>query len=452
MSSITKKTLHGWGRAPVATCSAWRPEKQRHVQNIITNHDEGLIARGLGRSYGDAALQTSGVLCTDRLNHFIALDTQRGTVKAQAGLSLADVMANTIPKGWLPPVIPGTRHVTLGGCFASNVHGKNHFREGEFADHVTSIKLTKANGETVECSPDTYPDLFWATAGGMGMTGIIEEVTLKLKPLASASLSSMAYKVGSLSDMIAAFEHYKATADYMVGWIDHRAKGAQIGRGVFEAANHMLPADGGEPLEKYESPKTRLTVPFYAPSFLLNSITMGLYNKWHFRNYSTERNAHQIDLNSFFHPLDNIGDWYKLYGKRGFYQYQCLIPETSASAGVLQEILELIHDHGLFSFLAVLKYHREGNGLLTFSKQGYSLALDFPNTHRVRAFLPVLDELVAEHKGRVYLAKDALLSASMFNRMYGEQAQQWREVIQEADPDSRLTSLMSQRLKWKQKI
>lgn len=449
MTSAPKKMLHGWGRTPVAECTAWRPEKQRNVKHILGHHNERLIARGLGRSYGDASLQPEGVLCTERLSHFMAFDSTQGILQAQAGASLADVMELCIPKGWLPPVIPGTRYATLGGCFAANVHGKNQFQEGDFAEHVLSIKLTKANGETVECSPDTYPDLFWATAGGMGMTGIIEEITLKLKPINSCSLSATSYKVSSLNDMFAAFEHYKASSDYMVGWIDHMANDGELGCGVFETATHLLPADGGEPAVSYKPLQKKLGVPIYAPAFLLNKYSMAVYNKWHFRKYSSERTTQHIGFDSFFHPLDSIGHWYRLYGKRGFYQYQCLIPETSATCSVMKEMLDLTHEHGLFSFLAVLKYHRDGTGFLTFSKQGYSLALDFPNTAKVRAFLPILDSFVTEHGGRVYLAKDALLNAENFNRMYGEAAQDWRDVIREADPDQRLVSLMAQRLKWK---
>lgn len=450
MSSATNKKLHGWGRMPVAECTAWRPEKQREVKDILSHHPHGLVARGLGRSYGDASLQPRGVLVTERLNHFIGFDAQQGALRAQAGVSLAEVMDFAIPKGWLPPVIPGTRHVTLGGCFAANVHGKNQFKIGDFAEHVLAIKLTKADGETLECSPETNAELFWATAGGMGMTGVIEEVTLRLRPIHASVLAAMTYKVASIKDMVAAFEHYQDSADYMVGWIDHMARGNELGRGIFETANHLAPEDDATPCNDYRPARTRFTVPFYAPPFLLNTFSMGLYNKWRFRRYSSERTTEHISFNSFFHPLDSIGNWYKLYGKRGFFQYQCLIPESPAIAAVMQDMLDLIQEHEVFSFLAVLKYHRDGVGLLPFSKHGYSLALDFPNTPRVRAFLPLLDAFVAEQGGRVYLAKDAQLTGDMFARMYGEEAAKWKAAIHAADPGARLVSLMAERLQWKQ--
>lgn len=449
MPAANIKKLYGWGHAPVAQCNTWRPEKLRDIRSIFDAHKTPLIARGLGRSYGDASLQPTGVICTSRLNHFIEFDSTQGIIRAQAGVSLSDVMNISIPKGWIPPVIPGTRHVTLGGCFACNVHGKNHFREGEFAEHVLSIKLMMADGKTIECSAENHADLFWATAGGMGMTGILEEVTLKLKPITSASLSTTTYKVNTLHDMIAAFEHYRDSADYMVGWIDHASKGNDLGRGVFEAANHIPSGSSSKTLTKYIPATTTLTIPVFAPSLLLNPLVMKFYNQWRFKRFSHERTQEMVDFNNFFHPLDQLGDWYKLYGKRGFFQYQCLIPESHSVSAKIQEILSLIHEHKLFSFLAVLKYHRDGKGYITFSKQGYSLALDFPNTPQVRNFLPVLNRYVSELGGRVYLAKDALLTAEDFSRMYGKSASDWQDILHEVDLHGRFSSLMSERLQWK---
>ncbi|MDE3059898.1 MAG: FAD-binding oxidoreductase [Pseudomonadota bacterium] len=448
MPAAKRELLSGWGHCPVDTCLSYRPEKHRDLGLILREHAGPLLPRGLGRSYGDAALQPEGVIRTERLDHFISFDARQGIVQAQAGVTLAELMDLSIPHGWLPPVIPGTRHVTLGGAFACNVHGKNHWREGEFAEHVAAIRLTTAGGDSVECSPQEHSELFWATAGGMGMTGIIEEVTLKLKPIASASLKTLSYRVESIEDMVAAFEHYRGSSDYMIGWIDHMARGDEIGRGVFEAANPMLAGDGGAALNKFRPLATRLSVPFFMPPFLLNRYSMALYNRWRFKRYSSERQSAVVDFNSFFHPLDAIGGWNRLYGRRGFFQYQCLLPETQDIAARLKSLLSAIQKHGGFSFLAVLKYHREGKGMLTFSKQGYSLALDFPNTRRVRKLLPQLDRWVAEHGGRVYLAKDALLAPELFRQMY-PQAGDWCDFIRDLDPGGKFRSRMSDRLEWK---
>lgn len=441
--------LSGWGRTPVVECTSFRPEKQRELREILSSHTAPLIARGLGRSYGDAALQPVGVIRTGRLDHFIDFDPDHGIVHAQAGVTLSELMALFIPKGWLPPVIPGTRHVTLGGAFASNVHGKNHFREGDFAEHVKSIRLLMANGDTIDCSPESHGDLFWATAGGMGMTGIIEEVTLKLKPIASTSLSTLTYRVDSIEDMIAAFEHYRGQSDYMVGWIDHMGKGEALGRGIFESASHITTGDGGQPLAGYTLSRQRMTVPFNIPPFVLNRYSMALYNRWRFKRYTGERITETVNFDGFFHPLDSIKHWNRLYGRRGFFQYQCILPETPDVARHLRALLASIQQSRQFSFLAIIKYHRESRGLLTFPMRGYSMALDFPNTPKVRSLLSKLDHWVAEHGGRTYLAKDMVLSPEMFRQMYGQNARDWTDLLRDIDPHGRFTSLMSERLQWK---
>lgn len=446
-----REDIHGWGRAPVTECVSYRPEKQRELRRLLASGNAHLIARGLGRSYGDAAMSPQGVVRMERFDHYLDFDSHHGIVHAQAGLSLAALMDFCIPRGWLPPVIPGTRYVTLGGAFASNVHGKNHFREGDFAEHVLKIRLMLASGESVECSPNHHAELFWATAGGMGMTGIIEEITLKLKPISSLSLRTTTYRVGSIEDMVGAFEHYCDQAEYMVGWIDHMATGRDIGRGMFEAASHLSHVEGGRPLSEFKPLRPRFSVPLFAPSFLLNRYVMAKYNQHRFKKYSAARHDEIADFDGFFHPLDAIGNWNRLYGKRGFFQYQCLIPASGQVVSQLRTFLSAIQEQGLFSFLAVIKYHRDGVGLLTFPRCGYSVALDFPNTARVRALLPQLDRWIADHGGRVYLAKDALLSRELFDRMYGEQGEQWRRLINDLDPQARFTSLMAERLQWKPK-
>ena len=443
------ETLSGWGRAPSAQCLSYRPEKQRDLPQLLGEHRIGLVARGLGRSYGDAALNPEGVVRMERLDHCLAFDEDTGLLSAQAGVTLSDIMALFIPRGFLPPVIPGTRHVTLGGAFASNVHGKNHLRMGDFAEHVTQVQLVLPTGERVSCSRDENAELFWATAGGMGMTGIIESLTLRLRRIASASLESVRYRVDSMEDMIAAFEHYRESHEYLVGWIDHMARGEALGQGIFEAANHAPAGDDALPFSDYTPPQSRLSVPFSAPSFLLNRMSMALYNKLRFRGATDEREHAIIDFSSFFHPLDRIGHWNRLYGARGFYQYQCVLPESPNIAAHLREFLALIQQRGQFSFLAVLKAHRESQGMLSFPLAGYSLALDFPSTDAVRALLPLLDEWVQSHGGRIYLAKDAALSPDAFARMYGARAEQWQAFIRALDPEARLSSLMSRRLQWK---
>lgn len=448
MTSTKKQALHGWGNFPVRECQTWRPEKRKDVTAIV-QQAPSVLARGMGRSYGDAALQPNGVLSTERLNHFLDFDTTQGTVRAQAGVSLAELMSLSIPKGWFPYTLPGTRYVSLGGAMACNVHGKNHYRHGDFAEHVLSLRLVLPSGEAVECSPTHHADLFWATAGGMGMTGVIESLTMKLKPIRSASLSATTYRVDSLQDMVAAFENYRDISDYMVGWIDHMASGDDIGRGIFEAASHCRPDEGGAPVESFVQHPPKVNVPFPMPGFLLNRYSMAAYNLMRFKKYSAWRQAEIIDFNTFFHPLDSIGHWYRLYGRAGFFQYQVLFPETGDVVAQMKTFLSAIQRKKLFSYLAVIKYHRDGKGPMTFPMRGYSIALDFPNTRRVRGVLPQLDRWVSDHGGRVYLAKDAMLTADLFYTMYGQGANNWAQFVRQLDPDRKFTSLMSERLEWK---
>ena len=448
MANTKREMLSGWGHCPATHCSSYRPEKQRETAHIVYEHKGHLLARGLGRSYGDASLQPSGVVRTDRLDHVISFDKAKGILRAQAGVTLADVINLAVPQGWFPPVIPGTKYVTLGGAFACNVHGKNHFRDGDFAEHVASIRLLLADGSHVTCSQTENSELFWTTAGGMGMTGIIEEVTLRLRPIASSSLRNVTTRVDNIDEMIAAFEKARDSADYMIGWIDHMATGDDVGRGLFSAANHITTSEGGAPLPAFASRRPRLSLPIFMPSLLLNRYSMALHNALRFKRYKHPQNTENVNFDVFFHPLDSIGKWNRLYGKRGFFQYQFILPESPKVTEQLREFLSALQAQKQFSFLGVIKYHRESKGMMTFPMRGYSLALDFPNTARVRALLPQMDKWVAGHGGRIYLAKDAMLSHDTFVKMY-PQGDAWLSKVLQADPQGKFTSLMSERLKWK---
>lgn len=436
--------MSGWGNWPQLPCLAYRPEKRRDLDTILSNHPGTLIARGLGRSYGDASLGAGGTVLCERFDRFIAFDPDRGTLRAEAGVTLADILDVCAPQGWIPPVMPGTKHVSLGGAIACDIHGKNHFSRGSFGDHVTEITLRLAHGEHVSCSPRHNTDLFYATLGGMGLTGIVEEVSLQLAPLPSLSLRVYTRPAGSIEAMVEAFRTLSPATEYAIGWIDHFAQGTQTGAGLFEEASHVTVDAGGQPCEGYRPASPTLTLPLYTPAFALNRTLARLHNRWHARRANEALALRPLE--SCLFPLDAVGRWNRLYGKRGLLQYQCLIPEGPYAAANLRHMLAALQKARAYSFLAVLKYHRRGRGFLSYPDAGFSLALDFPNTPRTRKVLAGAGDWLAGIGGRVYLAKDALLTPGQFQRMYAATLPAWRRVALEADPAGRFASALSHRL------
>ncbi|MFM9889446.1 MAG: FAD-dependent oxidoreductase [Rickettsiales bacterium] len=440
--SINTQRLSGWGNSPVESCAVWPLHVPGDAARIIPLAPS-LIAYGGGRSYGDAALNPPGTAKTGALNSFIAVDDATGITTVEAGVTLRDVLDAMVPRGWFLPVIPGTQFATIGGALAANVHGKNHLRMGDFARHVLSFDLTLASGETVSCSLEINPELWHATISGLGMTGIIENVTLQLMPIQSARMEVAYTACDSIEAMLAQFEAQRDCAEYLVGWVDHFARGAQLGRGIVEAARHVAVADGS--LAAHRPTRSALNVPFFAPSFTLNRYSMALYNAHRFRQ-ALKTPTRTVGFAHFFHPLDGIGHWNRLYGKRGLLQYQFIVPDGAS----LRPILEALQQANQFSFLAVLKAHGEGNGLMGFSRPGYSLALDFPNTPAVHSLLDSIDQLVLAAGGRVYLAKDARLKRDVFKAMYAHALPQWRATLKAFDPTGYFMSSMGRRLGFKE--
>jgi FAD/FMN-containing dehydrogenase len=433
-------------------CRLYRPEKVSDVPKVIKECHAGVIAHGGGMSYGDASLNKAGVLLTERLERFLAFDLKKGHITVEAGVTLAEILGVIVPQGWFLPVIPGTKFATAGGCFAANVHGKNAYKRGEFAKWVSSIVLRTVEGKQLTCSPGSHSDIFWATAGGMGMTGVIEELTLRLVPISAAELQVERCRTKNLEDMVQQFRQgLKRNADYMVGWIDHFGKGAQLGRGVFESAWHTKEKHP-ESLKAYKAGKPEFDVPFYLPPFILNKYVMAYYNQTRFAGLTHTPKQSKTKLDGFFHPLDTIGKWNRLYGRRGFLQYQCLVPESGRISAQLKQILEMIQKSGEFSFLAVLKYHGRKEGIMSFSEPGFSLALDFPNTPKVLKLLAQVDEYLCSIGGRVYLAKDARLEAKRFEKMYRHALPKWRRILKRVDPKGKLRSEMAARLGFRKDV
>ncbi len=445
--------LSGWGHDQAIACPVYRPEEVRECRPVVAHlphADATAIARGSGRAYGDAAMNDSGVVSLARCDRLLEWDASQGIIRAEAGVTLGELMDVFVPRGWLVPVLPGTRYVSLGGAIAANVHGKNHWRDGDIARHITSLELQLPGGEIVECSSTQYADLFWATAGGMGMTGIILSVSLKLRPIQTLAMKTRTMRVPDLSSMCQAFREHASRADYMVGWIDHTGVDQHLGRGVFEAASHMEQCGETDmALSYYHPPTVRFSVPRWMPGWVLNRHSMACYNKYRFGRYTEESLETVTGLQHFFHPLDSIQHWYRLYGRKGFYQFQCLFPDGDKQESHMADMLQVIQQEGFLSYLAVIKYHGAREGMMSFPDAGFSLALDFPATNAARGLINQLHDRVSAFGGRVYLAKDALLTTDQFAKIYSDSLPRWRAVLQQVDPDRLMHSQMAQRLQFR---
>ena len=405
-----------------------------------------VIARGLGRSYGDQAVNENNyvAICT-KLNHFLHWDEQEGILECEAGVSLEEIITFFGPKGWLPMICPGTKFVTVGGAIANDIHGKAHHIDGSFVNCVVSFTILLADGSVVEASRSENTDLFWANFGGLGLLGVILKARLRLRKIETTYFKQKSLVIKNLDHMLEALDQYDHEYNYSVAWIDALAKGSKLGGGVLTLGNAAklkeLPEKlKAEPLKLHKTSK--LAVPFFLPSFALNGLTVRMLNKViAFVQNSPKEFVH---YEKFFFPLDAINNWNKGYGKRGFIQYQFVIPEDNGKRN-LTEILELIAGSGCTPFLNVFKRMGEAQGILSFPFKGYTLAIDFPVTKELLAFTPKLDAKVLAAGGRLYLGKDALLHESTFKAMY-PQYREWMAIKRKYDPDNRFSSNISRRL------
>ena len=377
--------IHGWGRYPRIKAQVATPLSP--AQLVRETSGGSLIARGLARSYGDSGL-AARVADLRHLDQMLAFDEATGLLTCAAGVSLDDILKVFVPRGWFLPVTPGTRYVTIGGAIASDVHGKNHHVEGSFSDHVTGLNILLGNGEVVFASPACEPELFRATCGGMGLTGVILQATVRLKPIRSSDIIETTIKAPDLEAVLAAFDE-NASTTYSVAWIDCLATGRDLGRSLLMLGEHA--PDG--PLVVQSAPP--LPVPVDMPSMLLNRGTVKAFNALFYGKALRQRHTRRVPLDPFFYPLDKLGDWNRLYGKPGFLQYQFVLPRADGSVG-LRHVLERIAASGRGSFLAVLKAFGQGNAnLLSFPMAGYTLALDFKAEPAVFRLLDELDRVVA---------------------------------------------------------
>jgi decaprenylphospho-beta-D-ribofuranose 2-oxidase len=399
--------IHGWGNYQIIEAEAFKPHTLLQCGNAIKAST--LIPRGMGRSYGDSA-NAYHVLQTTCLDHYISFDVATGILTCEAGMTLREILKLIVPMGWFLPVTPGTGLVTIGGAIASDVHGKNHHVAGTFTQHVLSLALLLGTGEVVTSSASDRPDLFHATCGGMGLTGVILSATIQLKPICSSNIKQTTLKADCLEAVYDKFESHQLSS-YSVAWIDCLAKGRQLGRSILMLGEH---AENGELVAGL---RKTITVPTYMPSNLLNQWTMKTFNTLYYANASRQSET-IMPFQPFFYPLDTLNDWNKLYGRNGFVQYQFVLPKAAGIAG-MRKILTKIVNSGTGSFLAVLKmFGMQNQNLLSFPTEGYTLAVDFKMNTNTVALIKQLDAILIDMGGRIYLTKDALMTEQTFKATY----------------------------------
>ena len=428
--------------APLRAVSAWgRLSADEHRWTTLTERSSvarsirgGGLPFGNGRSYGDVCLNAGGVLWSTRgLDRFIAFDREAGLIECEAGLLLKDIIDVVLPSGWFLPVVPGTQFITVGGAIANDVHGKAHHAAGSFGDQVLSFELVRTDGQLVQCSPDENAEWFRATVGGLGLTGVITRARLRLRKVAGPWLESETIPFDSLEEFFRLSSEARRSFEYTVSWIDCVSGGR--GRGVFFQGNHGGKTDPA-------SARRPKTFPLTPPVSLINRLSLRAFNFAYYRMNKLKQGRGWQHYVPFFFPLDNLLEWNRIYGPRGFFQYQSVVPpgvQLDATRAMLREIAR----SGLGSFLAVLKTfgERAAPGLLSFPMPGTTLALDFPNQGaQTLALFERLDAIVAEAGGRLYPAKDARMTRAMFEAGYPR----LDEFINYLDPG--ISSSMSRRL------
>ncbi|MFT3705869.1 MAG: FAD-binding oxidoreductase [Agriterribacter sp.] len=437
------ETLAGWGNYPTSKSEVIVPSGEKEWKEVIAGGN--IIARGLGRSYGDQAInEHKKVAISTRMHNFLAWDEAAGILECEAGTSLDEIITTFAPRGWLPMICPGTKFVTIGGAIANDIHGKAHHADGSFINCVVSFTILLADGSIVTASRNGYPDLFIANFGGLGLLGVILTAKIKLRKIETTYFKQKSIKVKNLAEMLEAVEKYKAY-NYSVAWIDALAKGDKLGGGVLTVGDAAKLEDLPSSLQKDPlkiHAISKLSVPFFLPGFVLNNLSVRILN----RVIAFVQNSPKefIHYEKFFFPLDAINNWNRGYGKRGFIQYQFVIPEENGAA-ILTKILEMIASSGCTPFLNVFKKMGEGQGLLSFPFAGYTLAIDFPVTKGLKAFTEKLDKTVLDAGGRLYLGKDSMLDKNMFQAMY-PQYKEWLAIKNKYDPNNIFTSDISRRL------
>lgn len=448
---MPKERLSGWGRTAWTVADTVTPAGAEDVARaLLGSGNRGAVARGLGRSYGAAAQNAGGtvlLMAGTPVGARFHLDDTTGVLTAPAGMSLDEILKESVPRGWFVPVTPGTRFVTVGGAIGSDIHGKNHHFDGSFGQHVLSMNVMLSSGDVVTLSPSSNPAWFWATVGGMGLTGVILDATIQMLHIESSRVRVETERLADFDAVVAAMstDGNDDTYRYSVSWVDLVATGKSMGRGVLTRGDHATASevDKGDPLA-YD-PKVRLAAPGWVPNQLLNKLSIKAFNEVWFRKAPAQRHVGIESIPTFFHPLDGVRQWNTLYGRQGFIQYQFIVPLDQVE--VLRKVIEAFAGQGVASFLAVLKRMGPQNAApMSFPTEGWTLTLDMAAGIRgLPELLSRVDGMVLDAGGRHYLAKDSHVSPAAVRRGYARFAE-WQDVQHEMDPSGRLNSDLARRL------
>jgi len=444
-SSGATTVLTGWGANLRVPCAYTQPETVSEVRARVD--PAGTIARGLGRSYGDPAINAHRrVIGLTKLDRYVAFDEATGTLTCEAGVSLARIIQDFAPRGWFPMITPGTKYVTVGGCIANDIHGKAHHAQGCFSACVDQMTVLLASGEVVVASRTEHEDLFWGTFGGMGLLGIVLTATLRLRRIETTYFRQKAVKAKDLESMLQALEQYDHEYTYSVASLDVLAKGDSLGRGALSLGEHarldeLPPELAKDPLRIVGDPKIRLPVDM--PEFSMNPLSIRIVNAA--IQYIQSRDTPIKHYDAFFYPLDIAADWNRIYGRRGFTQYQFVVPFEDGLRH-MRKILTAIFSSGQVPPLNVLKrFGKESGGILSFPREGLTFAIDFPVRADTPALCRSLDELVLDAGGRIYLGKDSFVEPAMFEKMYPA-VHRFREIKAKYDPNNVFTSELGRRV------
>lgn len=437
--------LAGWGRYPILDCRVSSPRTEVELKKFV---NEGFsIANGNGRSYGDSALSISNTISMRHFNHMLEFNSKTGQLTLESGVLLADVVSSFLPLGWFPNVTPGTKFVTIGGMIAADVHGKNHHKHGSFRRFVDWIELMDSDGNIKRCSRNENREKFEWTIGGMGLTGIVIRVAFRLLPVETGWIRQTLIPTTGLKNTIEVIEK-SMNSTYSVAWIDCMSKGRQLGRSLVILGEHanikdLLKDNVKKPYDIGK--KRKFITPFNFPRFILNSTTVRIFNALYYRKGRLKAGEKIVDWDSYFYPLDSISKWNRIYGHKGFAQFQCVLPLKTSLEG-LEAMLKVISESGCSSFLAVLKRFGKQDSQFSFPMEGYTLALDFPISNKSLELMNKLDQITLDYGGRFYLAKDSRLSAKTFISS-DDRVNEFIKMRNSFDYTEKFSSVQSERLR-----